>query len=77
MMEVDDEDEGSDASKRMVLDEETTVKIGRSHAIANSNVFLVSFGLLKVNSSSLQWFKIYPRHFFGRYSLILWAAQTS
>jgi len=75
MMEIDDEDEDSDASKGMVLDKETTVKIERSHAAANSNVFLVSFGLL--NSSSPQRFKLSPRHFFGRYLLILWAAQTS
>jgi len=47
MMEVDDEDGGSDASNGMVLDEETTVKIERSHAAANSNVFLVSFCLSK------------------------------
>lgn len=49
MMEVDDddEDEGSDASNGMVLDKETTVKIERSHAAVNSNVFLVSFCLSK------------------------------
>jgi len=42
-IEVDDDDEGSDSSKGMIIDDETVAKIEKSHAAVGSNVFLVSF----------------------------------
>ena len=43
MMEVHDDDESSDSSKGMIIDDEIVAKIEKSHAAAGSNVFLVSF----------------------------------